>query len=166
MENDMEEYRGEILDKIKDAEDGPNPFPETEDGTSFHDHAVFITDFISNREWYEDEAWSIPGRRHSEEVYERELDIIEKARRDVVERSKKATSGTQIMVYDTLKSYLDHKELSLKTYFDRKIYEPKLVRLYKRFLKTKGERLVVVKLVKWLQKKFSQSSCSSCCWGC
>ena len=155
MEEDMGEYRNRILDTIKDAEG--DPFPETEDGTSFYDHAVYITDFISNMDWYEDEAWSVPQRRPGNEVFEKELDIIERARKDVIERTKKAISGNQIMVYETLKQYLDHKEVSLKSYFDKKIYEPKLIRLYKRFLRTKTGKLLRYKVLSWLQKKFPKA---------
>ena len=157
MEGTMEEYSDEILQDIEDAAYLDNPFPDTEDGTSFYDHVVFITDRISNMDWFKEEAWSIPGRRPSEEVYEQELGIIDRARKEIIEREKKATSGRQIKVYSTLKVYLDYKEVSLKSYFEKKINEPRLVKIYKKVLKTKVGRLVLYKTIKWLQKKFPKA---------
>ena len=56
-EETMQEYRNKILDEIR-REIG-FPYPNTEDGTSLYDHAVFITDPISNMGSYEEEGWSI-----------------------------------------------------------------------------------------------------------
>ena len=49
----MEDYRDEILDYIKNE---PGGFPDTEDGTSFYDRTIFITDLVSNRDWFEGEG--------------------------------------------------------------------------------------------------------------
>ena len=156
-EGKMEEYRDQILQDILDEADGENPFPDTEDGTTFHDHVVFITDPISNMDWFEEEAWSISARRPPNERYEREMDVIYDARKDIKERIKKATSGKQIMTYETLKGYLDYKELSLKTYFDKKINENRLISMYRRFQRTKAYRYGVIKAARWVAKRFPKA---------
>lgn len=72
-------------------------------------------------------------------------------------RKKKTISGKQIKVYNTLKSYLDYKELSLKTYFDKKINEARIVQLYKRALDTKVGKFFLIRAIDWLKKKFPKA---------
>ena len=124
-----------------------------QDGTKFMDHVAYITDPISNMDWYEDEAWSIPGQRPNEEIYERELEIIENARKDVIEREKKAISGNQIKAYNDLKVYLDWKKETLKTYFDKPLKDPKIVEQYKKIMKTKAGRFVLRRAIDWMRDK-------------
>ena len=153
----MEEYRDDILQDIKNEEDGENPFPDMESGQDFYSQVVYITDPISNQDWFSDEGWSLEGKRPSNEVYENEMNDIYDARKELSKRIKKATSGKQIMVYETLKGYLDYKEVSVKTYFDKKLQENRLVSLYRRLQRTKFYRRGVIKAARWFAKKFPKA---------
>ena len=59
--NDAEEKIRDNRDMILNEFQRENNFgfglPPTEDGTNFADHVVFLTDLISNMDWYEDEGW-------------------------------------------------------------------------------------------------------------
>ena len=146
-EDIMNEYRDEILEDIK--QEGWR-IPDTESGMSFYDHSVFLTDTISNMDWYEEEGWSMPQKRPSGEVYEKELDTINDSQKDIKERERTAENGDQIKLYAGLGKYLDYKELTLKTYFDKPINEPRIVQLYRRVMETKAGKLVAKKFPKIL----------------
>ena len=153
----MEEYRDDILQDIRNEEDGQNPFPDMKSGQDFYSQAVYITDPISNMSWFTDEAWSLEGKRPSDEVYESEMNDIYDFRKELNGRIKKATSGKQIMVYETLKGYLDYKEVSVKTYFDKKLKENRIVNLYRRLQRTKFYRRGVIKAARWVAKRFPKA---------
>ena len=144
-EQKMRDNRDMILDEFQ-RETGFG-YPDTADGTKFADHVAFITDPISNMDWYEDEGWSISGRRPNEEIHERELDIIKNARKDVLQREKMAISSNQIKAYNDLKVYLQWKEETLKNYFDKPLKDPKIVEQYKKVMRSKAGRMVLRRAV-------------------
>ena len=153
----MEEYRDDILEDIENENKGENPFPNMDTGQDFYTQTYYITGLTSNEDWFTDEAWSLEGKRRNTEVYESEMNDIADFRRELNKRIKKATSGKQIMVYETLKGYLDYKEVSLKTYFDKKLQENRIVNLYRRLQRTKFYRRGVIKAARLVAERFPKA---------
>ena len=153
----MEEYRDEILEDIKNENEGRNPFPNMGSGQDFYTQAAYITDPISNMDWFTDEAWSLEGKRPGHEEFEKEMNDIADFKSELDKRIKKATSGKQIMVYETLKGYLDFKEVSLNSYFDKKIKVNRLTKLYRRLQRTRFYRRGVIKAARWVAERFPKA---------
>ena len=153
----MEKYRDKILQDIKNEEDGGVPFPDMESGQDFYSQAVYITDLISNKDWFTDEAWSLEGKRPPQENYESEMNDIYDFKKELDIRIKKAASGKQIMIYKELKGYMNYKELSLKTYYDKKLKVNKIVELYRRLQRTKFYRRGIIRAARWVAERFPKA---------
>ena len=153
----MEEYRNYILDIIRDEENGRDPFPDMKSGQDFYTDAAYISGLVSNREWYTDEGWSLEGVRPSGENFEKEMNDIADFQRVLDERIKRATSGKQLEVYETLRKYLDYKKVSLYSYFDKKIEVNKITELYRRLQRTKLYRRGVIRAVRWVAERFPKA---------
>ena len=153
----MEEYRGKILEEIKNENEGDHPFPDMASGQDFYSQALYITDPISNQEWFTDEAWSLEGKSPPKENYETEMNDIYDFKKELDIRIKKATSGKQIMIYEELKGYINYKELTLKTYYDKKLNVNKIVELYRRLQRTKFYRRGIIRAARWVAERFPKA---------
>ena len=102
----MGEFYDETIENFNKVREGLKPTP---DGTSYMYHVEDLMTPISNMEWYRESGWRIPERR--EDVYDRELKIIQDAREDIKERIKNSVSKEAEDAHKALDAYLFQKNI-------------------------------------------------------
>ena len=69
------------------------------------------------------------------------------------ERIKKAFNQDNIQAYTDLDAYLNKKELSLKTYFDKPLVEKPFQKMYNKVMETKAGRFFLKRTIDWIREK-------------
>ena len=135
-------FYDETIENFNKVREGLKPTP---DGTSYMYHVEDLMTPISNMEWYRESGWRIPERR--EDVYDRELKIIQDAREDIKERIKNSVSKEAEDAYKALDAYLFQK-----IYFDKPLYENAVRQAYNKVMRTKAGRFFLSKAIDWIRE--------------
>ena len=89
-----------------------------------------------------------------EDVYDREIEILEEERDDINERIKNSKILKEQKTYKALLSYLERKEDSLKIFFDKPLLGD-LKAKFKAFVK-KNAKAIYVRTVGWIKKNLPE----------
>ena len=136
-----EENMGVIFPKLLKEFEELN-VPER-NGAPYADYIRNIMRPISQMSWFKDE--NIP-----EDVYAREIAIIEDERDDIEDRIQESKSLREQKAYRDLLSYLEQKEDSLNVFFNKPLSD-NLKAKFKAFVK-KSAKTIFSRTVRWIKK--------------